>query len=213
MDTYPYKASPSGEMEPIAHQYWNVCIHYVKSLFYRKVEFYESVPPWQCIDLGALAAGVTSGRTNITQMDMYDDEFGQYRFFPLDPIQVRLFLPRGSAKADLMTAQPPVDQNIRVFNPSLSMTEIFVWQQNRPAVEAINGSGYNLAMTRIIAKGFRYHTKEIYARTLEEKRAVESLASLPENAKKKEKDLMEKLIDEGRLPCVHVWASGMAAGL
>ena len=213
MELYPYK-SGDGQMEPVALQNHLVAIHYVKDTFYRRVNFYEAITPTQVINLGALAAGATSPRTNVTGLDTYDQEFGQFRWFCLDNAQIRVFIPRGAAKGDMKTIQAVLEPSIVFRNPSLSLTEFFVWQDNRPAIEAVNGGAVALTAVRMVAMGFRYHTDDLSSGplTAQEIGAYDTLKKDPAAAGKSPAEIMGIAIEQARVPCTHVWCSGMGAG-
>jgi len=222
MDLYPFK-SVGGMMEPIALQDHLVAIHYIKSVYYKRVTFFEGLPPFQAIDLGAIVAATVSARTPITRMDMYDGEFGQFRLFPLDNIQLRVFLPRGSAKGDLKTIQVPIDPAIVTRNPDLSMTELFVWQDNHPAIEGVNANALAVTSGIVIAMGYRYHTDDPGDPiSRQEEQAVNLLRSEAEAeavrlnrtnqfAKLKDDEVLMLAIKKKMVPCTHIWASGMSA--
>jgi hypothetical protein len=212
MELYPYK-STNGFMEPIALQNHLVAIHFVKDVIYRRVAFFEAITPTQVIDLGALGAGLTSARTNVTALDCYDQEFGQFRWYCLDNAQIRVFTPRGIAKGDLKTIQAVIPPNIGAINPDLSLTEMFVWQDNRPAIEAINGGGVALAAVRMVAMGFRYRTEELgNPVTYEEAKVIAQLKQEQNFASKQPAELITIAIQQNRISCTHIWASGMGAG-
>lgn len=185
-DLYIFKAQV-GMFDPIALYNQNVCIHYVQNEYYRKVDFLEAIPPFQCLDVGGVAAVTVSPRTLIPRLEMPDNEFGLFRWYPIDDAQIRLFHPSGMAKWQLRNLQVPVDMNIINRDPNLVSTEIAVWQDNRPAIEAINGHAFALAAVRLIAIGFRFHTAAV---------------SEPE----------VKALKSGSQPCTHVWASGRGIG-
>lgn len=186
-DLYIFKAQV-GMLDPIALQNQNVCIHYVDNLFWRRVDFLEAIPPFQCVDVGAVAAGNVSGRIPIPNLEMPDGEFGLFRWYPIDNAQIRLYHPAGVAKYQLRWLQVPVDMNIVNRDPNLVSTEIAVWEDNRPAIEAVNAGAIALNAVRIIAIGYRFHTVEI----------VEAAKI--------------KALEAGSEPCTHVWASGRAIG-
>jgi hypothetical protein len=186
-DLYIFKAQ-IGMVDPVALQNQNVCIHYVQKYYYRRVDFLESIPPFQCINLGALAANFTSARTNVVNLEMPDNEFGLFRWWPIDDAQIRLYHPSGIAKWQLFNLQVPIDMNIINRDPNLVSTEIAVWQQNRPAIEAVNGHATALGAVRIIAIGYRFHTVEITSAEL------------------------IKQLESGTQPCTHIWCSGRGIG-
>ncbi|MDD4985408.1 MAG: hypothetical protein PHQ43_06415 [Dehalococcoidales bacterium] len=185
-DLHIFKAAV-GMFDPAALQDQNVCIHYQQQRFYRQVDFLESIPPFQCADIGALAAQTRSARTQITNLDMPDDEFGLFRWYCLDNAQIYLFLPTGVAKFELKNIQVPYDYKTTQRDPNLVSTEFCVWQDNRPAVEALNGMDYALSAVRIIAMGYRFHTFALDSQT-------------------------EEAIKAGRIYCTHVWCSGRGQG-
>jgi len=192
-DLYIFKAQV-GMFDPIALQNQNVCIHNVQTEYYRKVDFLEAIPPFQCINIGAVPAITVSGRTNIVNLDMPDNEFGLFRWYPIDDAQIRLFHPAGIAKWQLRNLQVPLDMNIINRDPNLVSTEIAVWENNRPAVEAINGHAFILNAVRIIAIGYRFHT-----------------INLEGTGKGANPDLV-KALKAGTQPCTHVWTSGRGIG-
>jgi len=192
-DLYIFKAQV-GMFDPIALQNQNVCIHYVQNKHYRKVDFLEAIPPFQCIDIGAVGAVATSARTPVPNLDMPEGEFGLFRWYPIDDAQIRLFHPFGVSKWQLRNLQVPLDMNIINRDPNLVSTEIAVWENNRPAVEAINGHAFALNAVRIIAIGYRFHTVNLEGTGPDANpKLVEALKS-------------------GAQPCTHVWASGRAIG-
>jgi len=191
-DLYIFKAQV-GMFDPVALQNQNVCIHYVQNTYYRKVDFLEGIPPHQCIDLGALVALAVSGRTNIPNLEMPDNEFGLFRWYPIDDAQVRLYHPAGIAKWQLRNLQIPVDMNILFRDPNLVSTEIAIWENNRPAMEAVNGHAFGLGAVRIIAIGYRFHTLNL------------------ESGAHANPDLVAAL-KAGKEPCAHVWCSGRGIG-
>ena len=191
-DLHIFKAQ-IGMFDPVALQGQNVCIRYVQSIHYRRVDFFESYPPFQCLDIGAVGATAISVKTNAVNLEMPDNEFGLFRWYPLDDAQVRLYHPSGIAKFQLRNLQVPVDKNILFRDPNLVSTEIAIWEDNRPAFEAINGHAVGLAAVRIIAMGYRFHTIDL------------------ESGKFAEPDTVTK-IKAKQLPCTDVWCSGRGIG-
>ena len=191
-DLYIFKAQV-GLVDPVALHGQNVCIHYVQNIHYRKVDFLEAIPAFQCINLGALAALAVSARTNVVNLELPDNEFGLFRWYPIDDAQIRLYHPAGIAKWQLRNIQVPVDMNIVNRDPNLVSTEIAVWEDNRPAVEAVNGHAFGLGAVRLIAIGYRFHTLDL------------------ESGKYANAELVKQL-KSGAVPCTHIWCSGRGIG-
>jgi len=184
-----YKASIA--MEPIVALDYYVRIKTYKAVFYRQVDYMETLPPFQALDLGVLAAQTVSARGSISAgaanslFDLQGDEFGQWRWFPYDIFMARIFLPAGVAKHQLKFLQLGIEHSIIYRDPLLVTTEFNTWQEERPAFEAMNYSDYPLAATRIIAMGYRFHTVELNKET-------------------------EDKIKDGDLPCTTIVCAGKA---
>ncbi len=183
-DLFPNK-SGLGLMEPVALIGHNVCVKYANDNYFVKVVWFEPIPPFQAVDLGAIAANSVSARTQATRMQLWRNEFGQYRWFPIDNAQVRLFLPNADGRANLRNLQVPVDPSIVTRDPCLHLTECFVWEDRNPAFEGINYTGVALTQCRIIAMGYRFVTKPLEADKVQQ-------------------------IAAGNLQCTYVVASGFA---
>jgi hypothetical protein len=124
---------------------------------------------------------------------MADNEFGLFRWYTIDDVQIRLFHPVGMAKWQLRNLQAVVDMQILIRDPNLVSTEIAVWENNRPAMEAINGHAFGLGAVRIIAIGYRFHTVDLEKGPKAEPKLVDALKA-------------------GIQPCTHVWCSGRGTG-
>jgi hypothetical protein len=158
-------------MEPIVRQDNFVKIYtYQKEPFFRKVAGYETIPEFQVIDLcttpGALAAQTQGAKQNITNMDLNDDEFGQWRFYPIDPAAIRLFVPSGVGKWQLKNLQISITPDIIYRDPTLVSTEFNTWEDERPSMDAQNYSDYALTAVRIMALGYRFQVEEVDEATL-----------------------------------------------
>jgi len=184
-----YKAAIA--MEPIVALEYYVKIKTYKAEFLRQVDYLETLPPFQALDLGALAAQTVSARGSISAgaanclFDLQGDEFGQWRWFPYDIFMARIFLPAGVAKHQLKFLQLGIEHDIIYRDPLLVTTEFNTWEDERPAVEAMNYSDYPLLATRIIAMGYRFHTVGV------------------------DKETQNK-IESGALPCTTIVCSGKA---
>lgn len=157
---YMYK-SGVGLMEPVALIGQNVAIRYINELHIKRVTFVEAIPPFQALDVGAVAAQTRSARTAMPNLDLADNEFGQFRWYPLDDMQVLLWLPQAQGKSVLRNIMVPMDATVVHRDPCLHLTEFFVWEDNHPFVEVINYRDYPITMARIITMGFRYRVDDV----------------------------------------------------
>lgn len=164
-DLYPHK-SGLGFMEPVALINHNVCILYGSARHFRKVRYLEPIPPFQCLDIGGIALQTTTPRTAAPNLDLFDNEFGQYRWYPIDNAHIRLWLPQVDGRYSIRQFQVPVGMEILDRDPCLHLTEFFVWEDYHPWFEATNFMDYALTTCRIIAQGFRYVTAELGRSTI-----------------------------------------------
>jgi len=166
-----YKAALG--MEPIALRNYYVEIIANTGTYYQKVAFYEAIPPFQVIDMcqsaprGPLQAatpltpGALSAKLTVINYGLWIGEFGQWRWFPLDDAQIQLFVPAGNAKWSLKNLQVGLDRAIIYRDPLLVSTEFCTWQEEWPAFQALNFTGYSLPACRIVTWGYRFHTNPI----------------------------------------------------
>lgn len=182
-DLFPNK-SGLGLIEPVALIGQNVCVKYANDNHYRKVVWSEPVPHFQALNVGALAANTTSVRTQATNLQVWRNEFLQFRWFPLEG-QWRLYLPNADGRYNLRQLTVPVDPTIVTRDPCGHLTESFVWEDRNPAFEVVNYTGQAFAQTRMIAYGYRFVTAAL------------------DNAQ-------IKAIEDGKLACTYVVASGFS---
>lgn len=184
MELFPHK-SGLGLIEPVA-----LIDHYVKLVWsnswkYYQVTYLEPIPPFQFLDIGAVVAGTTSAKTAATNLELEEREFGQFRWFPIDNAQVRLWLPSADGRYRLKNILSVVDENILDRDPCLHLTEFFSWEDERPHFEAINLMDYNLTQCRLVAMGYRFKVKDVDKATAQQ-------------------------INSGTLPSVRVVCQGMS---
>lgn len=202
-----------GMADPVALQDQLVAIHFIQNIYYKRVDFLEAVPEFQCVNVGAVLANNQSGRTNILNLDMADNEFGIFRWYPMDNGQYLFFHPAGLAKGQLKNIQAPYENTILANDPNLVSSEFAVWEDNRPAVQVVNPTAVALVASRLRAIGYRFHVSDILPRTRQEKGIVEAMRSeLNIDAKTKDGEVLEMALKEARLPVTHIWASGRGIG-
>jgi hypothetical protein len=210
-DLYIFK-NAIGMADPVALQDHLVAIHFVESVYYKRVNFLEGIPEFQCVNMGIVLANNQSGRTNVVNLEMADNEFGIFRWYAIDDFQCQLFHPSGLAKGQLRNLQVPYDMTILANDPNLVSTEIAVWENNRPAMIAVNANAVVLPMSRVRAIGFRFHTKDPTPITKTERALVEQLKSEIPKDKWTDVDYLKYAMSERRLPVTDIWASGRGIG-
>lgn len=209
-DLYIFKTAV-GMADPVALQYQNVAIHFIGATYYRRVDFLESIPEFQAVNMGPVLATNQSGRTNVINLEMADNEFGVFRWYPIDDFQCLLFHPAGISKGQLRNLQVPFDMTMVANDPNLVSSEIAVWEDNRPAMIAVNGNAFAIATSRVRALGYRFHVIPTEPMTQQEKAIVQQIKTEHQGDtyfKKTDADIMNIALSEGRLPVTHIWASG-----
>ncbi len=193
MDLFPYKSKGDG-MEPVAMPGYYVDIQYASERHYGKVDWLEPIPPFQFLNLGAIAAGALNANpTEATNLHLEDNEFGQFRWYPIDHVQVSMYLPSANGKYKLKNLLVPIDEMVIDRDPCLHLTEFFLWEDKAPFFQALNYTDYALTQCRLIGMGFRYKLQV---------GRDGKYVSLPD-------DVINS-IEAGTTPCVHIQASGKA---
>lgn len=183
-DLFPHK-SGVGFMEPVALIGHNVCVKFENDNHYRRIIWLEALAPFQFLDIGAVAAATVSARTQAVNLQAWRNEFLQIRWFPIDTIQVNMFLPNASGRMLLRNLQVPVDPTIVARDPCLHLTEFYVWEDRNPSFEAINYTAVALTHARLIGQGYRFVTEELKGQEIDR-------------------------IRQGNLQCTYVVASGFS---
>jgi hypothetical protein len=204
---HAFKAS--NAMEPVALLDYYVRVIANTGTYYRKVSYYEAIPPFQAIDTQAatprgplvaaapLAAGAQGNKSPVNNLGLWKNEFGQWRWFPLDNAQIRLYLPAGNAKWSLKNLQIGLDRSIIYRDPTLLSTEFFTWEEEYPAFEPLNFSAYALPACRIIVFGYRFHTDEIKEGSIGQDGVNAPVGTLAQ-------------LKNGALPCVPIFCKAQA---
>ena len=156
-----YKASLSMEPIVLLDYYVKIITYQAPGGFWRKVTYFEKIPPFQVGDLGPVAAQTLAGKTAMANFDLWDEEFGQWRWFPLDNAQVSLFNPAGVSKWQLKNLTVALDKGIIYRDPTLASTEFCKWEDQAVSMQPMNFSDYALLACRIVAFGFRFHVDPV----------------------------------------------------
>ena len=92
-DLFPHKSGIGG-MEPVALIGHNVCVRYANDSYYRRVIWFEPISPFQVLNIGAIAAGAVSPRTQALNLQLWRNEFGQFEvaFFPVSDLGETSFI-------------------------------------------------------------------------------------------------------------------------
>ncbi len=108
------------------------------------------------IDLGALAAGGTTGITQLTLLQMPDAEFGQFRAEVLDDVEVILYQGRADQRHKLQNRVATLSRFSPLFDPDGHQSEFYEYEDNWAFMQATNNTSYALTQARVVFWGYRY---------------------------------------------------------
>lgn len=152
---YPYKAGP---IEPIVMPGEIVGIWVYKSWKFYKVDYIEPLSrsdPIE-IDMGALAAAGVSSVTQLTDLEMPEGEFGQFRCAAVDDASFVLYQGRADQRHKLMNRVATYTRFTTIHDPCGHTTEFFVYENQWAFMQAQNLTDYALTQTRVAFWGNRY---------------------------------------------------------
>ena len=122
---------------------------------YVKIRYYEEIPGF-IEDFGALASGNSTAITEVENMEMSENQVGQFRIKPLDDIDIQVYQGRGvgrfAIKNVLCTILPLTEQ----LSPYYNSTELFVYEDEPPWFQVTNNGTIDLKKTRVLIQGFRF---------------------------------------------------------
>lgn len=126
------------------------------------VGYIEPLPPSEDFvkDFGLLADDGTATDQEITLVEMKNNELGQFRFEPLDEINIKVGQPQAAARFSIKNKVVRVTRLSTIRDPTLKHTEFFVFEDNNVYfTEVKNESGGSLAKTRVQFYGYRFVLK------------------------------------------------------
>lgn len=151
----PYKA---GAIEPVALPGEVIGVWVSKIYHFYNIVYIEPLPAADSLvlDLGALAAGVWSGVTQLTLLEMPNKELGQFRAYVLDDFHSYLWQARSDGRYRTKNAQSNVSLYTQLNDPCGHTTEFFVHENNFAYVNGQNVTAYALTQARVGFFGLRY---------------------------------------------------------
>jgi len=142
--------------EPIALPGENLVILPEMKAF--KVEYVEQIPAF-IIDFGPIAAGAEIRDRKLSEVEMFENEIGQFRIYFIDNIALRNWRqPYGAGRFFMKNVTPQLDNTFQTIDyvHFSQFTEFFVYKDQVPYVDVVNISGTNLSASRIKLFGYKY---------------------------------------------------------
>lgn len=152
---YPYKA---GAIEPIVLPGEIVGIWVNKQYTFSRIKFVEGVMRSDPIefDFGIVNAGAVTAITQMTLLEMPDDEFGQFRCIAMDDLSFILYQGRADQRHKLNNRVATYTRFGELTDPSGHTGEFYVYEDNWAFMSATNQTDYDVTVARVAFYGYRY---------------------------------------------------------
>ncbi len=156
MDLRPYKPGP---IEPVCLAGENVLLAGRQGFTLYTVAYIEplsrSAPLVQ--DLGSLAPGVPSALTSTENyLDAAYGQLQQIRVRVLDDINVTIYQPQAQARQANQNITALINAFGALYDPDDHMSEFFIFEDQRPYVQAVNPTQYTNTKSRLSYYGYKY---------------------------------------------------------
>lgn len=125
-----------------------------------------AIPPGRAArqNFGAILAGQQLQAQQFIAIRPVNGEFVQYRFWPIDDIELVERQPQSSILRGLQNVTPTIDKMSIINNPFVSSTETYTYELGDqtfvPFFDVTNPTGYNLAQSVVAFTGFRFRIVE-----------------------------------------------------
>jgi len=129
------------------------------SWIYRVISYAEPLPPSEegmIKDFGAIENNGTKELQAVELVKMRSNELGQFRFEVLDNIKVSVWQPKGAARFQSKETIAWVTPLTKQKDPTMKMTEFFVYKGDGVFFTVKNDSGEDLTKSRIQFYGWRF---------------------------------------------------------
>ncbi len=152
----PFRAGP---IEPVVEVGQNLLLVDRENYHLYQVSYIEplsrSAP--LIFDAGALnAASVTTVQNTQTILDMQFGQLAQIRMRVIDDINVVVFQPQAIARQANKNQIANINAFSAIYDPWDSLSEHYIFEDQRIFLQITNPRRYNLAQTRISFYGFKY---------------------------------------------------------
>ena len=127
---------------------------------YFQVQYIEPVYVY-IHNFGTLAAGQKTNITEISDLDLYENELGQWRLLLLDDVEVTVRQPRGVERGTTKVVSTKVTPHLILIDRSLKSTEIYTFEDKyRVYLVVENPTNYTIT-PRILFFGWKFRLKPI----------------------------------------------------
>ena len=153
-----YAARP-GPITPIAHIGQNILVYKTKHYELFRVLYREGIPPSTPLmrDFGAIAAGATlAGQSMQAELEMPDNQLGQFRIQCLDDLRVTIWQPRSLGRFQNKNIVAQVTAFTTIMDQCSHTTEFTVFEDTWPFFDVMNPRIVATIQARVIMWGFKY---------------------------------------------------------
>ena len=154
-----YNGIFKNELSPIAKYGENLYLIPLKE-YYRVIYVYPL--PGETHDFGALIAGAsTTSYTQVTDMNMSEDELAQWRVKLLDDISIQVKQKQGVGHYITKDVMESLVPGTAIYSNNGNMFEMYVFEDEAPWMSVTNNTNYTIKKSRIFFEGFRYILEKI----------------------------------------------------
>ena len=152
---YPYKVGP---IEPVVSPGETVGIWVNKVWTFHKIQFIEGITRSDpiSINLGAIPVGGVSAITQLTILQMPEEEFAQIRAEVLDDVSVILYQGRADQRHKMQNQVATFSRFNALSDPCAHLTEFYEYEDQFAFIQGVNQTAYALTRARVVFWGLRY---------------------------------------------------------
>lgn len=114
-------------------------------------------------DVGAIGAIATDNPFQLLNLELQSDppEMAQFRFFPLDDIQVRLTRGQSDVRNKTQNIVAQTDLFSHIADPCGHLTEFAVLNVDEPYITCTNAQNVAITVARVAFYGFRHRLEDL----------------------------------------------------
>ena len=159
-----YYAKP-GPITPVGLPGQNIAVWNGTSWGCHKIINFEGLSRCNALafNVGAIGAIATANPFQLLLLELTDDppEMAQFRFFPLDDVQIRLTRGQSDVRSKTQNIVVQTDLLSHQLDPCGHLTEFVVLKVDEPWIQCTNAQNVALAVARVAFYGYRFRLEDL----------------------------------------------------
>ena len=159
-----YYAKP-GPITPVGLPGQNIAVWNGTSWGCYKIDNFEGLSRCNALEfnVGAIGAIATANPLQLLNLELTEDppEMVQFRFYPLDDVQVRLTRGLSDVRSKTQNIVVQTDLLSLQVDPCGHLTEFIVLKGDEPYIQLTNAQNVALAVARVAFYGFRFRVEDL----------------------------------------------------